>query len=40
MEAVDFIDSGIAGLLGFPRGTAAKTSVQMTKLYLVQLATD
>jgi len=38
MEAIDFIDSGIAGFLGFPRGAQAKTGVEMTKLYLVQLA--
>jgi hypothetical protein len=40
MEAIDFIDSGIAGFPGFTRGARAKTSIRMTKLYLVQLAKD
>lgn len=38
MEAIDFIDSGIAGFPGLRRGARAKTSIGMTKLYLVQLA--
>jgi len=40
MEAVDFMDSGIAGFPGIPRGAQAKTGVAMTKLYLVQLWMD
>jgi hypothetical protein len=40
MEAIDFIDSGIAGFLRLPRGSPANIRVEMTKLYRVQLAID
>jgi hypothetical protein len=37
MEEIDFIDSGIAGFLGRPRGSHANTRVEMTKPYRLPL---